>query len=633
LPAAIDQFNRSAHPPFKAHFAVPEDFESLVAKRTDRPVIRGELNPVYQGGYSSRIDVKQTMREVEGLLISTEKLSVIGSVAGGKALDSGALERAWEPVLFNQAIDIVSGTVSDRVYEETMERYGYARRFAREASLRASESVVAHVDTSGKGVPIEVFNTLSWQRTDIAEVDVAFSDPGVHEFTLFDADGVSVPVQVLSILRNDDGGISQARIAFIARKIPALGYAIYHAAPSATGLGFDTTIYGRMFPQDVGSIENEFYRATFDLATGAMTSLVLKEDNWEALAGPGNVVAREYDGGDLWELNGTLNGFRGPAITKPIGTPRQAYTQWSSDFLGGLGTVSTGPVFSEFYTAGLYSNIGTRPFGKNQFATRVRLYKGLRRIDISTVLVNQEEFVRYRAIFPTAIVNGTATHEIPFGAIQRPHSQEFPAQNWIDYSDGRKGLTLINRGIPGNNLADGELMLSLMRSARMLDYPVGAGGYESGAGSDGGLGVGRRYTFEYALVPHKGDWRSAGSWRDGMEFNSPLMARMVAPHDGELPSKWGLLGISQDNVVISALKPGKGGTVVLRVYEAAGRPARGVWVSFRARIGQVNEANLLEEAGSEIKSAADGFSFDLKPFEIRTFKLTVSSVNERVPMK
>ena len=61
--------------------------------------------------------------------------------------------------------------------------------------------------------------------------------------------------------------------------------------------------------------------------------------------------------------------------------------------MGGSGAATDGPVFSEFHI--------THPFGKNQFATRVRLYNGLRRIDISTELVNQEEFVRYRAVFPT----------------------------------------------------------------------------------------------------------------------------------------------------------------------------------------------------------------------------------------
>ena len=345
-----------------------------------------------------------------------------------------------------------------------------------------------------------------------------------------------------------------------------------------------------------------------------MTSLLMKEGNWEALANPGNVVAREYDGGDFWELYGTLNGGRFTSMKKEILPPRPAYTQWSSDFVGGSGETSAGPVFSEFRIA--------HPLGKNHFSTRVRIYKGLRRVDIDTDLVNEEEFVRYRALFPTTIQNGTAMEEIPFGAIERPQRQEFPAQNWIDYSDGAHGLSLINRGLPGNNVADGKMMLSLMRSARLISYGF-IGGYEPGVGSDSGLGIGGKYSLHYAVVPHGGDWRAAAPWRSGMEFNNPLIAQTVAAHTGDLPAKWGLLEVSNDDVVTSALKPGRDGTVVVRVYEAAGKPAQGVRANWRAAISQVHEANLIEDSGAPIEAQRDSFAFDLKPYEIKTFKLTV----------
>ena len=88
------------------------------------------------------------------------------------------------------------------------------------------------------------------------------------------------------------------------------------------------------------------------------------------------MVAREYDGGDFWELYGTLNGGRFTSMKKEIPPPRPAYTQKSNDFVGGSGATIGGPVFSEFHI--------THPFGKNQFSTRVRIYNGVRRIDIST---------------------------------------------------------------------------------------------------------------------------------------------------------------------------------------------------------------------------------------------------------
>jgi alpha-mannosidase len=305
-------------------------------------------------------------------------------------------------------------------------------------------------------------------------------------------------------------------------------------------------------------------------------------------------------------------------MKKEIPPPRPAYTQWSSDFVGGSGATSAGPVFSEFHI--------THPFGKNQFSTRVRIYAGVRRIDISTSLVNQEEFVRYRVLFPTSIPNGTAMEEIPFGAIERPQRQEFPAQNWVDYGDGAHGLSLINEGLPGNNVAQGELMLSLMRSARLISYGF-IGGYEPGVGSDTGLGIGAKYTLNYALVPHAGDWRSAAPWRAGLEFNNPLLAQTVAPHSGDLPARWGLLEVSHENVVTSALKPGKDGTVVVRVYEAAGKPALGVSAKWRAAITQVHEANLIEDTGAPVDAQREGFSFDLKPYQIKTFKLMLKPLS------
>jgi len=53
-----------------------------VARRTEAPVISGELNPVLQGIYSTRIEVKQAIRNMERLLSSAEKLNVIAGALG-----------------------------------------------------------------------------------------------------------------------------------------------------------------------------------------------------------------------------------------------------------------------------------------------------------------------------------------------------------------------------------------------------------------------------------------------------------------------------------------------------------------------------------------------------------------------
>src|SRR5262249_15257108 len=145
---------------------------------------------------------------------------------------------------------------------------------------------------------------------------------------------------------------------------------------------------------------------------------------------------------------------------------------------------------------------------------------------------------RYQALFPTSIADGGNTQSISFGACQRPVGIEFPAQDWVDWGNADHGVGLLNFGLCGNLVSDGALMLSLLRAHTLANYGFG-GGFEPGMTSDTGYEIGRERTLRYALVPHRGDWREAQVYREGMEFGRPLICRPVAAHPGSLPAKWG----------------------------------------------------------------------------------------------
>ena len=112
--------------PLQVRFAVPTDYEKAVAARPDRPVIKGELNPIFQGTYSSRIELKQWTRELERLLTTAEELGALCNWLGVPT-DDQAVWRAWEPVLFNQAHDLASGVMTDRVYEDTIRGFEFSK--------------------------------------------------------------------------------------------------------------------------------------------------------------------------------------------------------------------------------------------------------------------------------------------------------------------------------------------------------------------------------------------------------------------------------------------------------------------------------------------------------------------------
>jgi alpha-mannosidase len=325
---------------------------------------------------------------------------------------------------------------------------------------------------------------------------------------------------------------------------------------------------------------------------------------------------KEQDYGNFWQYNGPCKGdeFYPMEGRYPLPAFHANQADFAHNYLGD-GNIRSGNTFIEFSIS--------MPFGSGQFATRVRMYAGLPRIDIQTMLVNQDEKVRYRAAIPTSIPDGTITYEIPFGAIQRPEG-EFPAQNWIDYSADERGITLINRGLPGNNVVDGVMMLSLLKCT---DLEGGYGDLKLGEVTQAGYEKGKTHIFYYAIITHAGDWRTVQAYRRGAEFNVPLIACKPGKRQGHLPPKMSFVKISKKDkgsgsIVISAVKACPGGMIV-RAYEAEGRHTEDISLDFAWPARQAFEVNLIEK-GEQVIPLEDGgqrLSLSFDSFEIKTIKL------------
>ncbi|NLG26620.1 MAG: hypothetical protein GX557_01830 [Chloroflexi bacterium] len=606
-----EQFNMRPEREFDLRIAVPSDYERAVAPTDDWPVVRGELNPIFQGSYSSRIELKQEQRDLERLLTTAEKLAALGEWLGRPA-DQQALWRAWEPVLFNQTHDLASGVMTDSVYHDSLQSYAFSRRLVEEQVGASARAIAEQVDTQGEGIPVVVWNTLSWPRTDVVSVEIGLTRPGTKSVAVTDADGRPVPCQLEDETVDADGGLLRARVTFVACDVPALGHAVYHVHPTAAPAASAASDA----EGDLTVLANEHYRLTVDRRTGALTSLIVRKGAWEALGGEGNVVTRQADHGDFWELYQSLDGASRIAMTRQQPVPAAGEAAFSNEAPGEAGPVLRGAVFSEVEVA--------HPFGAaGEIRTRVRVYAGVERVEFRTTLVNQVKFVRYQVLFPTSITGGRCVQEIPFGASERPLGIEFPAQNWSDYSGGERGVSLLNRGLPGNVVSGDTLMLSLLRSTCIVAYGFG-GGYEPGMSSDTGFELDVPRTFDYALVPHQGDWAAGQVYRRGLEFNNPLIAQTVDAHAGNLPARWGWLEVSAPNLVISAVKPGREGRVVVRLYEAAGEQTVGARLRLHSGVVAAQEANLLEDPGQTLPCEADVVTFDMRPWEIKTIDLRLT---------
>jgi alpha-mannosidase len=589
------------------------------------PEWQGDLNPVFQGCYSARIAVKQWNRRLETLLCNAELADAAAAMVGGESR-AGRIERAWTDVLFNQFHDIICGSHVDKVYLNTIDRFKSSNVAGGQCLEESLSYLIDKIDTVGVGIPVVVFNPLSWDRDDVAECRFGYSEQNVFEVEVRDSRGNRMASDLVACERYENGAIKRATVLFIARGVPSIGYEVYRILPEAgepqeSSLSTNQSdAFMAEIHRDV--IENEFYKIEIDAWNGAITSLVEKSTVWEVISKQkpfGGTIVKELDNGNFWEYNGHCKGDALFPMNRdhPLPIEGDARAAFSHHY-GGDGRVSRGRARMDY-------NVNFA-FGKGYFATRIRLYAGLPRIDIHTILINEDERVRYRMALPTTLENGIVTQEIPFGAIERPMG-EFPAQNWMDYSDGAKGVAVLNRGLPGNNVEDNVLMLSLLKCTALKEGYGEVGGFSKSTKTTDGYEIGVRHEFDYALAPHRGDWREAELVQRGQEFNRPLIVRKVLSKQGRLPNRLSLFALSEANVLISAIKwTAKG--IVVRIYESTGQTTPAVTLRCAGKLGAARSCSLIEKEESPVPINSDGNSltFDIGAFEIKTYLLSIATL-------
>ncbi len=629
--ALFEEYNRT-YDDFEFRISTPQEYFDALNTCQDVvfPVCEGDRNPVFQGCYSARIAVKQWNRKMETVLGQAEMLGTLAHSVAGNASHEDAISRIWEPVLFNQFHDIICGSHVDKVYRNVIDRYVGAHQQASALRAESLAEIANLVSTEecAERTPIIVFNPLSWDRDDAVEADVAFVETDIHELDVRDSAGSLVLFDLLSCERYGTGGIKRAKVLFIASHVPALGYEVYSIGRADAQLARPQSSLTSnqpdflMLNNHTDAIENEFLAIEIDAWNGAIKSLYDKATDFEFIPMErqyGGTIVRELDNGNFWEYNGHCKGDALHPMNREHRLPAEGDSRAAfSHHYGGDGRITNGRARIDY-------NVNFA-FGKGWYSTRIRVYSGLPRIDIQTRLINEDERVRYRMALPTALHNGQITHEIPFGAIERPEG-EFAVQNWADYGDAARGLAVLNRGLPGCSVHDNVILLSLLKCTALKEGYGEVGGFNRSTKTTDGYEIGVQHTFDYALYPHIGDWRDANLVRRGLEFNQPLIATKQSTHPGKLPARLSFCSISASNVVVSAMKS-SGDSLIVRLYESFGWQTEDVELRLAFAVQEAWETDLLENKTAEVEIAGGGPTrFKIGPFEIKTFAFKTAGLN------
>jgi alpha-mannosidase len=556
------------------------------AGKLSLPVWNDELYFEYHRGiFTSQSNHKRNMRQSEEQLLNAEKYSSIAWLFG-TPYPHDRLNEAWQKTLFNQFHDLAAGSGIGVIYKDAQRDYDVVRWTTEEATANALKEISAKVQTgnASAGVPVMVVNSLAWSRTDPLTFDVQMPTASNTGLAVLDPQGKSMPFQEIS----KDSSTHTYHLLVEAKDVPSFGYEVLHVVPGGDTPG------GNSPPTDLIAtgltLENSQLRVTVDPQTGCITSLYDKAAKFESIAhgGCGNQLQafkdtpKQYD---AWNIDADFD--------KQITTLDKADS---------VELIEKGPVRATIRIARTWQN--------SKFVQDIILYAGLDRVDISNSIDWHETHVLLKAAFPLAASGPEATYEIPYGSIERPTTRnnsweaakfEVPALRWADLGDGAHGFSLINESKYGYDAKGNVLRLSLLRSPTWPDPEADRGHHQ----------------FSYSLYPHSGDWKQALTVRRGYEFNYTLSAFQVEPHEGSLPAEHSFVGVTEDNVVLTALKKTEDGdALLLRFYESAGKNAD-VHITLPEGTTAASLTDLMEKPTGETLSVANHqITVPVHPYEI-----------------
>ena len=126
--------------------------------------------------------------------------------------------------------------------------------------------------------------------------------------------------------------------------------------------------------------------------------------------------------------------------------------------------------------------------------------------------------------------------------------------------------------------------------------------------------------FTYSVYSHEGTWKEAKTANEAYKLNTPLYAKVEEAHDGELEDCLSLVNVNKENIIIEVIKKAEDSDhLVVRMYEFHNKRTKAT-LEFFKDIEEIRECNLIERDLEELKAQGNKVDFEIKPFEIKTFK-------------
>jgi alpha-mannosidase len=555
-----------------------KDFFHLLEERMDQkqlPVWDGELYlEHHRGTYTSMAKNKKYNRTCEFLNADAEFYSVLDLLlSDGSDYPAEALEKNWKLLLLNQFHDILPGSSIKEVYEDSEIQYQQIIKSDREiidSRVTRLLSAAGFERTEENGNALAVWNTLSFPRTGIIEMDHPVNNPGFLS------------------QETAEGGI-----LYLAENVPSKGYEVFGEGTVSCGY-------------DESNVFSDFE------ADGEGKPIRLMTPYYEVEFGPDGTLTRLYDRKEERSL--LKDGTKGNELLVFEDRPLEfdawnidaGYKEkmWSIDEVAEARLLENGPVRG--------SILIKKRFMDSEVEQKICFYKHTARIDFKTRINWNEHQMLMKAAFPLDILCKEANYDIQFGNVSRPTHEnttwdqarfEVCAHKWADISEPGYGAALLNDCKYGYDIHDSVIRLTLLKSGIFPNPDADQG----------------EHTFTYSLYPHEGDFRVGGVVREAYDLNCPMQGIAAM---GSKPASYSFLSIEEENVLADTVKNSEDGDgIIVRMYETYGKRTRAHVKFAETGAAALVECTCLEEEKESLSYENGTLVITLKPYEIKTIKL------------
>jgi len=544
------------------------------------PKVAGDFTPYWEDGAGSSARETAVNREAAERLVQAEALYAMLNPGGYPAEE---FYEAWRNViLYDEHTWGAHCSISQPDSDFTNAQWKIKQAFALDADTQSrkllSDSLARRRAETGKITTVDVFNTCSWEQSDLVILPKNWNLGGN---VVVNSRGEIVPTQRLCT----------GEIAFISRNVPSLSAERFTLKASA----LPSKSSPALVEASSATLSNYYLTVKIDEATGAISSLKHKNMGDDLVAGKGGIGLNDY-----FYVSG-----RDPKDLQRNG-PVTATVKEAGPFVASLVIESDAP-------------------GCRKLSREVRVIAGLDRVDIIDT-IDKEKVYQQEAVhlaFAFNVPEGVMRMDVPWGVV-RPELDQlagacknyFTVQRWVDVSNERLGVTLavidaplIEVGAITNDPWGGVGWIEKLEQTTTLYSYVMNNYWETNykAYQDGPT------VFRYSIQPH-GNFDAAQAAKFGVERSQPLIA---VPVDEETEVQRPAFSVEPANLIVTAFKPSEDGKArIIRLFNAGQRreKVRITWA--KPAPEEVWLSNLAEEQASKLSGQVE-----MAPYEFVTLRV------------